>query len=77
MPTGYTDKINEGITFKTFALNCARAFGACVEFRDEGGGGEVIPEVFHPSDYHLKCQDKAISELQMLNAMTPHHCNNP
>lgn len=74
MPTGYTDKIKKGITFKTFALNCARAFGACLELRDEGGGGEVIPEVFHPSDYHLKGQDEAIRELQMLNAMTTEEC---
>lgn len=74
MPTGYTSKIKNGITFKTFALNCARAFGACIELRDEGGGGEVIPDVFHPSDYHLKGQNEAIRELQRLNAMTTEEC---
>lgn len=26
MPTGYTDKIKDGITFEQYALNCAKAF---------------------------------------------------
>ena len=38
MPTGYTAKIADGIDFKTFALNCARAFGACADQRDNGDG---------------------------------------
>lgn len=28
MPSGYTCGIEKGITFKEFALGCARAFGA-------------------------------------------------
>lgn len=71
MPTGYTADIKDGISFKTFALNCARAFGACVELRDEPGGGDRIPESFAPSDYHTKALDKARSELAALEAMTP------
>lgn len=56
MPTGYTANVVDGrvTDFRTFALDCARAFGACVELRDEGGGGEKIPEEFHPSTYHLE-----------------------
>ncbi len=37
MPTGYTADIYEGkdISFSDFALKCARAFGACIEQRDD------------------------------------------
>lgn len=35
MPTGYTAAIKYGITFKEFALDCARNFGACISMRDE------------------------------------------
>lgn len=63
MPTGYTADIKDGITFKTFVMNCARAFGACVELRDEPGGGEKIPESFQPSNYHA---DKVLAARQEL-----------
>lgn len=33
MPTGYTAAIADGIDFKTFAMNCTRALGACVTLR--------------------------------------------
>lgn len=71
MPTGYTADINDGITFQTFAMNCARAFGACVELRDEPAGGDRIPDAFQPSDYHLKALEKARASLSELEAMTP------
>lgn len=35
MPTGYTYNIGKGINFRTFALQCARAFGACMMQRDD------------------------------------------
>ena len=34
MPTGYTSKIADNISFRDFVLTCAGAFGACVEQRD-------------------------------------------
>ena len=71
MPTGYTADIKDGIDFKTFAMNCARAFGACVTLRDEPGGGNNIPDSFAPSDYHANALDKARAELVALDAMTP------
>ena len=71
MPTGYTADIKDGISFKTFALNCARAFGACVELRDEPGGGDRIPDSFAPSDYHTQALDKNRTKLAALEAMTP------
>lgn len=71
MPTGYTADIKDGISFKTYAMNCARAFGACIELRDEPGGGEQIPEAFAPSDYHAKAAQKARDELAAVLAMSP------
>jgi len=71
MPTGYTAKIADGIDFRTFAMDCARAFGACVMLRDEPGGGEAIPEKFEPSNWHAERLAEALSEKARLEAMTP------
>lgn len=71
MPTGYTAAIVDGIDFKTFAMNCARAFGACVELRDEPAGGDLIPDRFAPSDYHAKRVEQAKRDQVALDAMTP------
>jgi hypothetical protein len=51
MPTGYTYDIENGISFKEYALSCARAFGACVDMRDEPRN-TPIPEQFPKSDYY-------------------------
>jgi len=74
MPTGYTADIKDGIDFKTYAMNCARNFGACVMLRDEPSGGDKIPEAFEPSNYNLKAADKARSALTALDSMTPLDC---
>jgi hypothetical protein len=71
MPTGYTADIKDGISFETFIINCARAFGACIELRDEPGGGDRIPEAFAPSSYHADALAKARAGLAALEAMTP------
>lgn len=71
MPTGYTADIKDGISFSTFALNCARAFGACIMLRDEPGGGDKIPEAFEPSDYHAKAVARAQADLAAINDLTP------
>lgn len=71
MPTGYTADIKDGISFKTYAMNCARAFGACVTLREEPGGGENIPDEFAPSDYHANAGQKAREDLAALLALTP------
>jgi hypothetical protein len=51
MPTGYTAALYEGKdqTFADFTMNCARAFGALVELRDEPNAR--IPEAFEPAEY--------------------------
>ncbi|HWH75144.1 MAG TPA: hypothetical protein VNV16_12880 [Methylibium sp.] len=71
MPTGYTADIKDGISFQTYALNCARAFGACVTLRDEPGGGDIIPDEFVPGDYHAKAGQKAREDLAALLELTP------
>lgn len=43
MPTGYTSIIddNENVTFKEYALRCARGFGALMHLRDESLDKEI------------------------------------
>lgn len=74
MPTGYTANIEKGISFQQFAMDCARAFGACVTLRDESGGGEVIPHEFTPSTYHLEKLESVRAEIASLKAMTDAEC---
>ncbi len=71
MPTGYTAAIKDGISFETFVMNCARAFGACVTLRDEPGGGEQIPNEFTPSSYHTDHANEARVKLVFLHRMEP------
>lgn len=70
MPTGYTYAIKDGISFEKFAMDCARAFGACVLLRDEGGGGEVIPDAFEPSQHHFNAAMSARKELAALDEIS-------
>lgn len=62
MPTGYTDKIKDGIPFNDFIMQCARGMRACVTMCEEPMNKE-IPEKFEPSDYHKKEIMKAKYEL--------------
>ena len=68
MPTGYTDKIKDGISFNEFIMNCARAFGALVTIRDSMG--VPIPQKFEPSDYHKKEAKKYEGELKRLKELS-------
>jgi hypothetical protein len=74
MPTGYTAAIADGIDFRTFAMNCARAFGACVSLRDEGGGGEKIPDRFEPSGYHAQRLKESAKQIAEVQAMSSDEC---
>jgi rRNA maturation protein Nop10 len=62
MPTGYTDIIDKGATFKDFALRCARGIDVLYFLRDVGFGSE-LPSEFSPDDYHEKALEKARREL--------------
>jgi len=69
MPTGYTADVADGkITdFTEYALQCARAFGACIMLRDEPMSGE-IPE-FKPSNHNLESMERAEKDLSAFLAM--------
>jgi len=68
MPTGYTADIANGITFKEYALRCARNFGALIMMRDEPQDAP-IPDKFEPSAYHAEEIVKSQNELRKLKAM--------
>lgn len=70
MPTGYTAEIADGTVtdFRTFALRCARQFGACIMQRDDPMRDE--PKHREPSDYHRKALAQAEADLAELQAMT-------
>ncbi len=71
MPTGYTARVVNGTMteFKEFALNCARAFGACIDMRDDAMD-KPIPEAFAPSSYHTDHIAELRAELTRLNSMS-------
>ena len=71
MPSGYTSKIYEGeeVSGKEFLLTCARAFGACIEMRDEDSD-VPIPEKFEVSGYHEKNLKDAIDRLAKYKSMS-------
>lgn len=68
MPTGYTADIANGVTFKEYALTCARAFGACIELRDSPLSDD-IPE-FTASPYYAEQLKKHTEVLAKVQAMT-------
>lgn len=69
MPTGYTADIANGITFREYALRCARNFGALIMMRDEPQDAP-IPDKFDPSAYHADELSKSQKELIKLKAMS-------
>lgn len=73
MPTGYTADVENGkITdFPTFALLCARAFGALIDMRDDPLSAP-IPDVIEPqTGYYDRTIAQAQARLDELMAMTP------
>ena len=71
MPTGYTAKLCKGKqTFKDFALQCARAFGALIDMRDDSMD-VPIPEDIKRSTYYDEALSKAITDYDKLKAMLP------
>lgn len=72
MPTGYTAPVQSGeiADFATFAMQCARAFGALVTMRDEPVDAP-IPERFESTDYHARELSAAVARLADLQAMSP------
>lgn len=71
MPTGYTAAILEdpNLTFKDFALTCARAFGALISLRDEPLD-TPIPDSLQENDYYANRLDEAKKALAHLMSLT-------
>lgn len=71
MPTGYTADVVDGkvADFRTFALRCARAFGACIEMRDDPMDREP-PETVEPSRYCEHAASRARERLVFLDSLT-------
>lgn len=71
MPTGYTADVGTGkvTDFAEFAMQCARAFGACVTMRDDPSDA-IIPDEFKPSSHHADRLAEAKAELSCLQGMT-------
>jgi hypothetical protein len=69
MPTGYTAKLYEGeqVTFPQFAMECARAFGALIEMRDQAPG-VPIPDEFKPSPFYAEQHEKAKARIAEVSA---------
>jgi hypothetical protein len=65
MPTGYTAIIKDGVSFKEFASQCARAFGALVEFREEPLSSK-LPDEIEASDYYPRKIRETTAELETL-----------
>lgn len=71
MPTGYTAEVQDGTVteFTDFAMQCARAFGACVTMKDEKWDAE-IPEAFEVSSYHSDCIEEIGEMITDIEDMT-------
>lgn len=69
MPTGYTSKICDGEqSFSEFVLGCARAFGACIEQRDDPM--DDLPKIPKKSSYHDTELELAKKELKKLKSLS-------
>lgn len=70
MPTGYTADVGNGkvTDFRTFALRCARQFGATIMQRDDPM--DEPPKHREPSDWNAREHVKALAEVERLASMT-------
>lgn len=73
MPTGYTADVAEGkvTEFRDFAFQCARAFGALIDMRDDPKDAPIPEKVEAHSSYHETQIAKAKARLDVLRAMSP------
>jgi len=71
MPTGYTANVGNGTLteFRDFALQCARAFGALIDMRDEPLSAE-IPEAIAPTSYYSDRLAESEALLAALDRMS-------
>lgn len=76
MPTGYTADLEDGKTtdFPTFALRCARAFGALYFMRDSDLSA-TIPDVVEPCPYHEEKRARLDAERAVILRMSNAECD--
>jgi len=68
--TGYTyDLIEKKLDFKAFAMLCAKAFGACIDMKDDSID-TPIPEQFVPDSHYADCLQEAKDKLKAFKALT-------
>ena len=71
MPTGYTAELMEkGQDFPTFVLCCARAFGACIELRDDAHGPAPRKIPRSKNSYHTDALKRALAEREKFAGMS-------
>ena len=72
MPTGYTEILQRrpDVSFREFALRCARAMGACIMQREDPMDNLPDPEE-KPSTYHEDEIARLEAFLRMLRGLTP------
>lgn len=71
MPTGYTSDLYDGkrdITMREFVLTCARAFGACLDIRDDVLSSDI--PAFVSSTYHKERFDETQINLHKYSTMS-------
>jgi hypothetical protein len=73
MPTGYTSDISKGISFKKFALTCARAFGALYSMRDEPMDAD-IPVKFEVEKFYYDWVEDGKRDVLRIESMTEKEC---
>jgi hypothetical protein len=75
MPTGYTADVQDGkvTDFPTFAMQCARAFGALVLMRDDPKDAS-IPEEQRPGSYYIESVQRDEVALGRLLTMSGPDC---
>jgi hypothetical protein len=71
MPTGYTADVADGkvTDFRTFALRCARAFGACIMQRDDPMND--LPKPRESSSYAIEALARAHADVALYANMAP------
>jgi hypothetical protein len=74
MPTGYTNCIKSGISFKDFVMRCSRAMMSLITMREEPMDAP-IPEEFEPSDYYKKKLEEYNNELKIVENYTIEEVN--
>lgn len=71
MPSSFTEKIKEGISFEDFTLRCARNFGALVTMRDESLNAPLPDEIKPDTRYYDKELRRLRAEFKNLQQMNP------